>query len=893
MKRDKKLFLVLGIVLFFYCLSISAAAETNDIMDDNSLDCFETTDCPQTQENPVSYEKSLNKDTEKSTVKEASSVNVTSYQELVNQVNNIQEKTQKNHVINLKPGNYNATEQISLKSSNGINYNLTINGNNVVLDGQNRFEFMRVENCTVEFRNVTLKNFYTQTGDSVFNILYSNASVVNSTFINNSARYGGALYTARSNISIVDSTFINNTAIYAGGAVYVDYSNINVTNATIFNNTSDSNSGGMAVYGVNMTMTDVTFINNTSKHRGGAIYIDHSKVDMADITLKNNSANYEAGAIFGDYSSIVMSDMLLAENYAKTRGGAIFTQRCSKFNITNSTIRNNRVDNDGGALYSYQSNVSIIDSELVGSRAASEAGAIYSSDSNTTIINTTFTKNRSDNAAGTLYSWISNINLIDSIVSDSYANFTGGAMFLSSSNVTIINTALNNSTSNKAGLMYTYYTDIEIINSTVTKNRAVNDGGAVYVYRSNINITGTALTGNRAARGGAIFNDSSKLTLEDSTFKSNKATEGNNVYNYLVFTTIVFDSINKPEYRDTVSISGSIKGEGKTIFGYKNVDLFINDMNKSLTTSYDGKFSTKVKLNATGTWIIKAIFNGNEACKACNATMSFDVSKRKTTLKMNVSDLFLNREATLTGNLTDKTNTKLRNANIYVVVNGKRYHVLTNENGTYVVNYTPTKKGTNNLTVLYKGNPNYEASNITTTFEVDEDIVIRSTYYRDSITITACLTDGNELLKNVKVNLTINNETVSVKTDENGILYYACKSKIAGNNMLEICYGNQKWTRNFVTEKRSTSLTFKVSKITLNQQCTITGNLTDQSGTKLRNANIYVTLNGQRYHLLTDVFGTYSLNFTPTQVGKYNITVLYKGNSNYSPSQLNKTITVK
>ena len=326
---------------------------------------------------------------------------------------------------------------------------------------------------------------------------------------------------------------------------------------------------------------------------------------------------------------------------------------------------------------------------------------------------------------------------------------------------------------------------------------------------------------------------------------------------------------------------------------YKNVDLFINDMNKSLTTSYDGKFSTKVKLNATGTWIIKAIFNGNEACKACNATMSFDVSKRKTTLKMNVSDLFLNREATLTGNLTDKTNTKLRNANIYVVVNGKRYHVLTNENGTYVVNYTPTKKGTNNLTVLYKGNPNYEASNITTTFEVDEDIVIRSTYYRDSITITACLTDGNELLKNVKVNLTINNETVSVKTDENGILYYACKSKIAGNNMLEICYGNQKWTRNFVTEKRSTSLTFKVSKITLNQQCTITGNLTDQSGTKLRNANIYVTLNGQRYHLLTDVFGTYSLNFTPTQVGKYNITVLYKGNSNYSPSQLNKTITVK
>ena len=55
---------------------------------------------------------------------------------------------------------------------------------------------------------------------------------------------------------------------------------------------------------------------------------------------------------------------------------------------------------------------------------------------------------------------------------------------------------------------------------------------------------------------------------------------------------------------------------------------------------------------------------------------------------------------------------------------------------------------------------------------------------------------NTETIEEVKVNLTINNETVSVKTDENGILYYACKSKIAGNNMLEICYGNQKWTRN-------------------------------------------------------------------------------------------------
>ena len=118
---------------------------------------------------------------------------------------------------------------------------------------------------------------------------------INVNFVNNTAEnYGGGLY--NNSISIfTNTTFDNNTARYGGG-IYSDYqSSFNLIN-TVFNSNRATDYGG-AIYNYD-TNNDSTIVNsifdgNTSKF-GGAIYNDYSSAVGTNLTFANNQA--ESGA---------------------------------------------------------------------------------------------------------------------------------------------------------------------------------------------------------------------------------------------------------------------------------------------------------------------------------------------------------------------------------------------------------------------------------------------------------------------------------------------------------------------------------------------------------------------------------------------------------------------
>ncbi|MBE6513423.1 MAG: hypothetical protein E7Z75_09855 [Methanobrevibacter olleyae] len=512
---------------------------------------------------------------------------------------------------------------------------------------------------------------------------------------------------------------------------------------------------------------------------------------------------------------------------------------------------------------------------------------------------------------------ISNYGTLEIIKSEIYNNrdWANDLIYnLYHSNITITNSKIENNTNvicnDNSNLKITQSTlnnnrgwtlidntkgNVTITQSTFNNNQATwGNGGAIYNFEANLTVKNSTFNNNQAKLGGAIYNRLGNLNIINSTFINNKAEEGNDIYNFTNETKIFLSPLNNNEYRNYITINGSLRQiNNQKILSTNKLYLLVNNEKIKLNTTNNGDFSTTIKLNTTGIWTVKAIFEGNYGYLPCNTSTTFNVTKRKTTINANITDSFSEDYIIIKGSLTDKTNTKLGNTKIYINVNNQQYQVLSDENGIFTLNYTSPIKGTNNITVLYKGSKNYEASNATTTFDYDDTkILINSTYYRENITIKALIKIGNKTLKNTNVNLTINNETTTIKTDKNGMINYTCLSKKAGNNTLKITYKNKTWTRNFTTQKRNTILTNTKITETTSGNLIITGTLKDKTGTKLKNANIYVTINGKTEHTLTDNKATYQINHNNTQKEKYDITIQYKGNKNYDPTNLTTTYDI-
>ena len=169
-------------------------------------------------------------------------------------------------------------------------------------------------------------------------------------FVNNSARYGGALYMRNSSISLnvdihfssnftgVYILFMNNFVKIRGGAIFLTDS----TNAQIYGRVSLIRN----------------YANNSSGH-GGAIYLKDSTTQIfGNISIVSNKANL-GGSIVLDKSTMQMfGSTSLEENSAATKGGALYlnkatVQMCGSVAFVKSNA------NIGGAIHSDTSNISV------------------------------------------------------------------------------------------------------------------------------------------------------------------------------------------------------------------------------------------------------------------------------------------------------------------------------------------------------------------------------------------------------------------------------------------------------------------------------------------------------------------------------------------------------
>ena len=371
------------------------------------------------------------------------------------------------------------------------------------------------DNCVIFNSTFTGNNVSNTTGGHGGAIEWYAAKgrILNSTFTNNHAYTGGAIYvgSGADEIFINQSEFLKNTAYYIGGAIDLVASKVEI-NTTLFRQNSALEGGAIFVGGVgenNLINNSYFTDNNATKGYGGAINWNASAGKVINTNFTRNSANY-GGAMYlgGNSQNTEINGVVFTNNSAVYNGGAL---------DWNST---------GGKIYN---NIFI-------SNYAGEYGAALARESHSTQgggKNNTFISNHAD-ISGAALAWmaVANITIDDYKFYDNTANISGAAIFIGnhSDNCTILNSIfegnnITNQTGGHGGAIDIVADNATVKNSNFTNNNAFY-GGAIFVgsQSGNTNIIKSVFRDNNAVfDGGAINLQASGVILNETTFVWNIA----------------------------------------------------------------------------------------------------------------------------------------------------------------------------------------------------------------------------------------------------------------------------------------------------------------------------------------------------------------------------------
>ncbi len=501
------------------------------------------------------------------------------------------------------------------------------------------------EGAYLTIKNSMFSGNYLDSGESYYEILgggaiYSDGvlKIMNSTFVNNSVLTGdgGAIYVG-SSANIINSTFKNNEA-KNGGAIGIDaYDSANVIIAYNIFDSNSANKGG-AIFSKMSKLTNISnneFKLNNASISGGAICAEGLKtndiiddnnftsnsadngvlyIKDANIHLSNNTMNDKQGSeIFYNSGILNNTNLTYLENSTiVVTGGttvnltAVLTDDSNNvitggnisFTIDGKEIGTAITNNKGIASLTYTTNNTLttytISGNFKGSNHVTIKNATLEVSKHYWFINESgyFTLQEAIDASGVndiikgvpgtyninkkieighrympIEPWEVIKNITITSINDKPVTLVGGydGMFGIDvgSNLTLKNLVLtnNNSNSYNAGTIYVQYdVCLNIDNCTFINNSAKNSG-AIESW-GNLTIKNTIFKNNKATNGiaGAIQQGGSygKLTIINSTFENNSASNyAGAIYSGLISGNGV-NIINTKFINNTANRAGAI-----------------------------------------------------------------------------------------------------------------------------------------------------------------------------------------------------------------------------------------------------------------------------------------------------------------------------------------------
>ncbi|WP_296789228.1 Ig-like domain repeat protein [uncultured Methanobrevibacter sp.] len=405
-------------------------------------------------------------------------------------------------------------------ATNGSGRNNTFISNHATIAGA-ALAWMKAENIyidTYKFKDNTAEF----SGGAIYvGIGSTNCTVFNSTFVGNnvtslSEGHGGAIEWYADTGRILNSTFTNNNA-YTGGAIYVgkdpnkdDAGHINITNSGFIGNNAITLGGAIDLVASSVAVNNSYFRENTAEN-GGAIFAggtgDNNYVYSA--VFMYNNATVRGGAVNWNSTAGRIEKSNFTGNLAE-HGGAVYIGGSSpNSRIENVIFKQNNATRNGGAIDWNATGGQLYNTQFI-SNYAGEYGAALCRESGATGgsgKNNTFKYNHAD-IAGAALAWlnVTGIHINDYKFYYNTANASGAAIFIGNG-------------SDNSGINGSVFVGNNITNETG------GHGGAIDIVADNTNVTNSNFTNNNAFYGGAIFvgSKSGNTHIADTTFRDNTA----------------------------------------------------------------------------------------------------------------------------------------------------------------------------------------------------------------------------------------------------------------------------------------------------------------------------------------------------------------------------------
>ena len=511
-------------------------------------------------------------------------------------------------------------------------FNVGRNLKNVKVEGSNwRTEKIQTSNVggaiVVTQSNITIagstfKNNSAEVGGAIFCEQESNITIINSIFTQNRGYsdnqqcYGGALYCQGGcRVTIRNSTFNKNMGCSSlneqggGGAIAaLDGTEVDIREC-VFKNSKAEFGGAIIAWKVALRVRESVFCNNRAVSRGGAICTWESTVNVHLSRFNHNTALTVGGALRTYGVTVAISRSEFNDNEAKVSGGAISASNVCVV-INSSTFVNNKANIDGGAIGIDRCTLEVSMSEFSKNKAVTGGGV---SDSGSSIVNidqSGFINNQAKRHGGAInVLWSEAVNINMSRFINNEANNSGGAINIENVGGTV-NITLSELTNNRAefvgGAIYVCQIDTKYtLYLTLTKldnNIAHFDGGAITIRLSmtrviKVNVCNNIFTNNRAGRNGGAISIVSSLISEPFTvtamvsgglFSNNEAISGNGG---AIHTQKIAISVNESWFSEN-------KAETGIVYSLQSILVFSDDI--ALCNNSDSIFLFNSNLTVLG-----------------------------------------------------------------------------------------------------------------------------------------------------------------------------------------------------------------------------------------------------------------------------------------------------
>ncbi|WP_288652914.1 carboxypeptidase regulatory-like domain-containing protein, partial [uncultured Methanosphaera sp.] len=469
------------------------------------------------------------------------------------------------------------------------------------------------------------------------------------------------------------------------------------------------------------------------------------------------------------------------------------------------------------------------------------------------------------------------------------------------------------------------------VNSTITINGSLMDASDNGIANATITVVFEGKDYTTTTNGDGKFTCDIMTTTVGDNIPVTVRYDGNDTYMASseiisvdvekLGSELTLNPVNNTDINSTVDVSGVLSEEyTQKAIANSTVTIIVDGISYNTVTDDNGNFKVTIKAAATtGTYTIKASYDGSDLYTPSSDETTFDVEKISTKTTVDAVNGVIYEKVNLTAHITDVNGNNVTGGKVVFSINGVE---VTDNNGNVIyANVTggvatitkeaPRVWHKENTTIVatYLGNDAYDdsvsekADVIITLRTANIDVLTNGTKVKvgDTTSIIAHVYYNNTLVNEGKVIFKLNGKTL--KDDDGNIIFVKVENGVAKlDYTITSIYSAKEYTLTAVfsgkdynrvaTEshltvlRTNTHIQAEMVNITSNNATVSIKIFDEKNNTVQRNTKVTVKVNGKTFYnqiIVSNGVANLNLNL-PVSSKPYNITIISGENSVYATS---------